>query len=42
MVNGPWNIGQGQKDDSIQEAMLSCMQVPSIIAVGPIVIEKLT
>ena len=38
-VSGPWNIGQ---DDCIQEAMLRCLQVPSIIAVGPTVTEKLT
>ena len=30
------------KDDYIQEAMLRCMQVPSIIALGLIDIEKLT
>ena len=29
-------------DDCIQEAMLRCMQVPSITAVGLIVTEKLT
>ena len=29
-------------DDCIQEAMLKCMQVPSITAVGPIATEKLT
>ena len=28
-------------DDSIQEAMLRCIHVPSITAVGPIVTEKL-
>ena len=28
--------------DCIQEAMLRCMQVPSITVVGPIVTEKLT
>ena len=29
-------------DDCIQEAMLRCMQVPSITAVGPVVSMKLT
>ena len=29
-------------DDCIQEAMLKCMQVPSITAVGPIVTEERT
>ena len=29
-------------DDCIQGAMLRCMQVPSITAVGPIVTDKLT
>ena len=29
-------------NDCIQEAMLSCKQMPSITAVGPIITEKLT
>ena len=29
-------------DDSIQEIMLRCVHMPSIIAVGPIVTGKLT
>ena len=39
-VSGPWSTSN--IDDCIQEAMLRCLQVPSITAVGPTVTEKLT